>query len=157
MNPAIPLLIFAVAAGAPDGKVQDRPVHVSARDKEMNEAIDRARATLDGFLKIYAHPPRGADDFRLKVKVTDANGSEHLWIEPFKITASGFSGVVSNVPDTVESVAEGDTIEFQRGEITDWGYVQDGKQKGGFTVCVMFKHMGKDEADAYRRDYGFEC
>ena len=138
-------------------KVPDHSVLVASKDREMNEAIAKARATLDDFLRLNAHPPKGASAFKLKVKVTDTNGSEHLWITPFHVTEKGFAGRVSNEPDYVESVAEGDEIEFRREDITDWGYVQDGKQKGGYTVCVMFKHMSKEEADAYRRDYGFEC
>jgi uncharacterized protein YegJ (DUF2314 family) len=35
--------------------------------------------------------------------------------------------------------------------------VQDGKQKGSYTVCVMFKHMPAADVQRYRRDYGFEC
>lgn len=54
-------------------------------------------------------------------------------------------------------MAAGDTIPFQRADISDWGYVQDGKQKGSFTVCVLFRRMPSEEVERYRTDYGFEC
>lgn len=161
----VPIISFAVAtlaatgaSSAPDvEKAPDRSVLVAGKDQEMNEAIAKARATLDDFLRLKAKPPNGASAFKLKVKVTDEHGSEHLWVTPFHVTATGFAGTISNEPDYVESVAVGDEIEFPRGDITDWGYELNGKQKGSYTVCVMFKHMSKEEADMYRRDYGFEC
>jgi uncharacterized protein YegJ (DUF2314 family) len=135
----------------------DKPVLVASADSEMNAAIAHAQETLDAFLGIAAHPPTGASDFKLKVRVTDSHGTEHLWITPFSVTASGFSGVVADTPDYVTSVAYGQVIHFPRKEITDWGYVLAGKQKGSFTICVLFKRMPKDEVEQYRRDYGFEC
>jgi uncharacterized protein YegJ (DUF2314 family) len=157
MYPTIAALAIALATAAPADKVQDRTVVVSSDDAEMNGAIRKAQATLDEFLQVHARPPKGASGFRLKVRVEDAGGGEHLWIDPFEQTASGFSGIVANEPDYLRSVSIGDKITFQREDISDWGYVQDGKQKGSFTVCALFKHMTKEEADRYRQDYGFEC
>ncbi|WP_395681761.1 YegJ family protein [Dokdonella sp.] len=140
-----------------DEKMPDHTVLVSGEDREMNEAIAKAQASLDGFLRLKANPPKGAAGFKLKLKVTDGNGSEHLWITPFHATAKGFAGTVSNAPEYVESVTEGEEVEFRREDISDWGYELNGKQKGSYTVCVLFKHMDKEEVDVYRRDYGFEC
>ena len=53
-------------------------------------------------------------------------------------------------PETVRSVKLWDTVSFKRTQITDWGYEQDGKEFGSFTVCVMLKHMSAEEAAQYR-------
>lgn len=154
------LALAVFAASAPDesgNKAQDRTVMVSDEDRDMNAAMAKAQASLDDFLKLQANQPDGASDFRVKVKVTDENGSEHLWVTPFRVTADGFSGTVSNEPDVIQSVSFGEEIRFGKGDISDWGYKIDGKQKGSFTVCVLFKHMDKAEADRYRHDYGFDC
>jgi uncharacterized protein YegJ (DUF2314 family) len=138
-------------------KTDDRTVFVASEDKEMNAAIEKARSTLDAFLRLKANPPKGASGFKLKVKITDNNGSEHMWVTPFAETAAGFSGTIADEPEIVASVANGREISFTRQDISDWGFVQDGKQKGSFTVCVLLKHIPRAEVDAYRRDYGFEC
>lgn len=136
---------------------QDRVVHVEAADKAMNAAIGHAQQTLPGFLALAAKPPAGTKNYKLKVAVSDPNGTEHFWIIPFEPTASGFRGVVGNTPMTVKNVKEGQVIEFDRMRISDWGYERDGRQVGSFTVCVLFKQMPQVEADRYRREFGFDC
>lgn len=138
-------------------KVQDQTVMIQSEDPDMLAAMRKAQSSLGDFLRVAAHPPAGASGFKLKVKVTDAHGSEHMWVEPFRATRTGFAGTLTNEPDLVTNVRYGQEIVFTKQDISDWGYVQDGKQKGGFTVCVMFKHLPPAEVEMYRRDYGFEC
>lgn len=136
---------------------EDQTVLVASEDQEMNEAIAQARATLDEFLRIKANPPAGASDFKIKVQITDAHGSEHMWVTPFELSGQGFSGVLANEPEYVTSVKNGQTIRFSREDVSDWGYALNGKQKGSFTVCVVFKHLPAHEVEHYRRENGFEC
>lgn len=149
-------LLFSLSVLA-DEKPVDQTVLVRNEDTEMNDAIQLAQSTLDDFLKLYANPTKGTSGFKVKVKVTDSHGSEHMWVEPFKQNESGFIGTLANNPDYVRSVKLGQQLKFLRSDISDWGYVQDGKQKGIFTVCVAFKHMPKNEAQRYIDEYGFEC
>jgi uncharacterized protein YegJ (DUF2314 family) len=148
-------LFFSLSAVAE--KVDDHTVLIKTQEAEMVAAIEKAQASLDEFLKLVANPPKGASGFKLKVKITDSHGSEHFWVIPFKQMPSGFVGIVADEPEYVTSVKLGQQINFPRSDITDWGYIQDGKQKGSFTVCVMFKHMPAVEVDQYRKQYGFEC
>jgi len=147
LSVALPQAVFA----------KDTVVRVDQGDKDMNAAIEKARTTLDDFLKVFKDQPAGTSDFRLKVKITDSNGSEHFWVMPFKQVGKGFEGVIDNEPDIVESVEAGETYKFSRADITDWGYVKNGKQVGSFTVCAMFKSMSKAQVKHYRTEYGFEC
>jgi uncharacterized protein YegJ (DUF2314 family) len=135
----------------------DHTVSIGAEDEEMNAAIARAQASLDEFLKIARSPPAGASEFKLKVRIHDSHGTEHMWVTPFKQTTDGFTGVLADEPETVVSVENGQRLDFTRAQVSDWGYVLNGKQKGSFTVCVLFKHMPSGEVEQYRRDYGFEC
>jgi uncharacterized protein YegJ (DUF2314 family) len=144
--------VFAAAQSLP----QDRVTHVRNDDSEMNRAIAQAQASLDDFLALARNPPSGADTFKLKVKFSDPNGDEHMWVIPFQQNAKDFSGVLANAPETVRNVQLGQTVHFKRADITDWGYRRDGKQYGSFTVCVLFKHMPPDEVAAFR-SYGFQC
>lgn len=151
------LLIALVPMACWPAPKDDQTVRIRSEDDEMNAAIERAQATLEEFLKIARNPPAGASGFKLKVRLHDSHGTEHMWVTPFKQTPAGFTGVLDDEPESVTSVENGQTLTFTRAEISDWGYVQNGKQKGSFTVCVLFKHMPLNEVEQYRRDYGFEC
>lgn len=134
----------------------DQVVRVASEDAEMNQAIAKARATLDGFLALSRKPPKGAEGFKLKVKFSDEHGNEHMWVTPFQQDGDGFSGVLANEPERVRNVRAWQTVHFSRKDITDWGYERDGKQFGSFTVCVMLRRMPAEEAKAYLA-YGFQC
>ena len=140
-----------------DGKIRDKAYNISSQDAEMDAAITKARATLDDFLKIQANPPKGADEFKLKVMFTGGGNSEHIWVTPFQTTKTGFKGTLAGEPRYVTRLSNGQNVTFTRADITDWGYTLNGKQKGSYTVCVMFNHMPAADANRYRRDYGFEC
>jgi uncharacterized protein YegJ (DUF2314 family) len=149
------LLCLSVAASA--DPVPDQTLGVRSENQEMNAAIGAAQATLDDFLKLSANPPMGASRFKLKVKITDQHGTEVMWVAPFRQTDAGFVGRLADEPEVVTSVRNGQEFAFTRSQIADWGYALNGKQKGSFTVCVMFKHMPAAEVQKYRDDYGFEC
>lgn len=139
------------------GKIKDKVYNISSQDAEMEEAIGKARATLDDFLKIHAKPPAGADGFKIKVKFSGGGNDEHIWVTPFQVTSKGFTGTLAGQPRYVTHLENGQNVQFTRADVSDWGYEQGGKQKGSYTVCVMFKHMPAADAQRYRRDYGFEC
>lgn len=154
------LKVFFILALIPSLAVSqtatDQVIRVGGEDSEMNEAIAQARASLDDFLALSRKPPRGAKNFKLKVKFSDENGNEHMWVTPFKQNGDSFSGVLANEPETVRNVQAWQTVHFNRADITDWGYERNGKQFGSFTVCVLLRHMTAEEAKTYMA-YGFQC
>ena len=140
-----------------DGKIQNKVYNISSQDAEMEAAIAKARSTLDAFLKVQANPPKGAEDFKIKVLFTGGGNSEHIWVTPFQVTKTGFKGTLAGEPRYVKHLVNGQDVTFTRADVSDWGYTLNEKQKGSYTVCVMFNHMPAAEANRYRRDYGFEC
>ncbi|GLR13745.1 hypothetical protein GCM10007907_25350 [Chitinimonas prasina] len=160
MKSALFAAVCVLAAGfclAGDEKIGDQVVYVNDQDKAMNAAIAKAQATLDTFLQVAESKPSGTLGYKLKVRFEDENGAEHIWVTPFKREKTGFVGVVANDPEVVESVEAGKSYSFSRAQISDWGYVKDGKQVGSYTVCVIFKSMPADQVKRYKDDYGFEC
>lgn len=152
------LALAPVSAEAQDSNQGgDHVVAVAADDPDMAAAIAQARASLDDFLALSRTPPPGTDTFKLKVKITDGNATEHFWVIPFQRTETGFAGILANEPQSVHNVVIGQYIKFNRDDISDWGYTRNGHQVGSFTVCVMFKTMSKEEADYLRSNYGFDC
>ncbi|MCP4974704.1 MAG: DUF2314 domain-containing protein [Maribacter sp.] len=142
---------------ANDDKIDDRVVNVDEQNRVMNTAIMQARSTLDSFFKLHDAPPEGAENFKLKVMLSDENGVEHFWFTPFKRVEGGFAGVLVNEPSVVNSVEFGKVYGFKRDQITDWGYELNGRQYGSYTVCALFTFMEKEIVATYKRDHGFVC
>jgi uncharacterized protein YegJ (DUF2314 family) len=138
-------------------KIDDQIRYADESDPAMNEAIGKARSTLSEFFKIAADPPAGAEGFKLKIMVSDNSGVEHLWFSPFKEIEGGYAGVLVNEPGIIQSMKYGQVYAFKFSQITDWGYVLNGKQVGSYTVCVLFQTMPKDIVEQYKIDHGFEC
>ncbi len=161
MRYAKALLVFALitlpAVATSQQRNENEIVLVGATDPEMVAAIKHARATLPDFLKLFAHPPAGTDEYKLKVMVIDGDKTEHFWVTPFKVLADGFAGVIANDPEVVKSVKAGQVVRFERTLISDWGYTKNGRQIGSFTVCALFNKMPAEQADYYRKNHGFDC
>ena len=151
-------LIFLVSTfSAADTKIDNQVLYVSGEDRDMSQAIEQAQSTLDDFLAKAKNPPLGSSHFKLKVRLSDGNGVEHLWFIPFKEIDGGYKGALANEPEVVTSAIAGNIYVFKREQITDWGYELDGKQIGSFTVCVLFKSMDKEVVEKYKKDHGFDC
>ena len=126
-------------------------------DREMLGAISRARASLDQFLALADNPEPGMSVFKMKVVIRDGEDIEFFWVTPFRRAENGFEGVLANTPDIIRNVRLGETIRFSRDDVTDWGYVRNGRQVGSFTSCVLFKYLQPQIVDYLRRTNGFDC
>ena len=159
MKHLLAILLVIVSAGALGQAPRDENevVYVGTTDPDMIEAIKRARESLDDFLRLASNPVASTTGYKLKVMVRDGSDVEHFWVIPFQQTQDGFTGVLANESRTVRNVRGGQTISFSRADISDWGYIKDGRQIGSFTVCVLFNKMPKEQADYYRKNHGFDC
>ena len=151
------MLFFSLSSFAQGVRDENEIVFVGATDPDMVAAIRGARTGLDDFLKLAISPPDGSSGFKIKVVVKDANGVEHFWVTPFNPKGDAFEGRLANDPRVVRSVRAGQLIQFTRNEVSDWGYVKDGRQVGSYTICVLFKKMPREQADYYRKNHGFMC
>lgn len=124
----------------------------------MVAAIKKTQATLDTFLKKHESNKPNVQSYKLKVMITDKNDTEHFWVMPFKqIKKDSFEGILANEPRIVESVKYGERIKFDRSMISDWGYVENGKQIGSYTICALFGSMPKAQVAYYKNNHGFTC
>ena len=157
----VSILLFAANAfaqpTAQPSRDENEIVFVGTTDPDMINAIREARSSLDEFFKLASKPPAGATEFKLKVMVRDANGVEHFWVTPFKALPESFEGRLGNEPRLVKSVKLGQNIRFSRDDISDWGYVRNGRQVGSYTICELFKKMPREQAEYYRKNHGFDC
>ena len=154
------MILFCLIPDLSSGQAkrdENEIIMVPDADREMEKAIEEARRTLDDFLVLAAERPADVKGMKLKVRITDPNGTEHFWVTPFLRDGDGFQGTLANEPRIVRNVRIGQRIDFRRSDITDWGYVRDGKQFGSYTVCVLLKRAPKEQAEYYRREHGFQC
>src|SRR5882672_3725876 len=130
---------------------RDKVIDVAEDDAEMNVAIAKARETLPHFWQVFEKHERGENDFALKVKITDANGTEHFWANELKKQDGKIMGTISNDPNTVKTVKLGSRIEITEADISDWMYMREEKMIGNHTLKPLLKHMPKDEVNQLKR------
>ena len=140
--------LATLSAGCSRSK--DKVVNVSADDPEMNAAIAKARSTLPVFWKSFERPARNEDSFALKVKITDANGTEHFWVNEIQRKNGKISGEINNDPEIVKSVKIGQRIDVRDEQISDWMFTRNGKIVGNYTMRPLLKTLPKGEADRLR-------
>lgn len=125
-------------------------IDVPAHDEEMAIATKTARVSLDHFWQTLAQPHSGEHSFNLKVRLSDGNQVEHLWLQNPERTAGRMFGTINNDPVHVKNVKLGQRIEFTEDQISDWMFVRADKIVGNYTVRALFKFMPKEGADEYK-------
>lgn len=138
---------------------RDEIVNVPAGDAAMEAAFAKARATLDGFLDLLAAPPPGTRLYAVKLRITDGGNVEYFWANNLKRDGDRFSAQINNTPRSVRNVKMGQVMQFTRGEIYDWMYVDDGKRRmmGNFTACALLTRAKPEEAAEMKRATGLVC
>lgn len=67
---------------------------------------------------------------------------EQMWLNEVYFDGKKVRGVLLNQPNWIQSVSEGDPVEFPLNRLTDWMYVINSKAYGAFTVQAMRANMG---------------
>ena len=117
----------------------------------MTAAIAQARATLPQYWQLFEHPENGETNFSLKVKITDGTKIEHFWAVDIEQKDGAILGTIDNDPEVVKTVKMGDHIHIQEQDISDWGYVRNGKMFGKYTLRVILNRLPPQEAAKYRQ------
>lgn len=162
------LLIVVLLAGcsqATDAKTvlerakDDNMTEVPTGDPAMEAAFAKARASLDGFLKLEKNPPPNLSTFSVKVGIEQDGYKEFFWLSDLDETAGGYSAIIDNQPARVDRVRLGQRYEFARSEIVDWTYRDDERKTthGNFTGCALLSHEPPEQAEAFKREFGLSC
>jgi uncharacterized protein YegJ (DUF2314 family) len=149
------LLFSSLAIADPDERDRSEIIDVYETDIEMNNAIQKARDTLQDYINRLKNPQENDSDFALKVQVEDENGVEHFWVSEVEINKDGFIGYIANEPKLVKSVKYGEKVSFNKDIITDWSYDINGVRQGSYTLRVLLGRMSKNQAAYYRKQVGW--
>jgi uncharacterized protein YegJ (DUF2314 family) len=156
------LIVAAIVAAAVAGigilvarsrRLNPTVVSISVDDAEMNAAMARARAGQPVFWKDWAGPAPDETGFALKVKITDGDAVEHFWCLPVTGSPEAPSCAIDAAPEIVRNVREGQVIDVDPEQISDWMYMKGEKIRGGETIRALLPHLPKDQADAMRAKF----
>ncbi|MBM3794683.1 MAG: DUF2314 domain-containing protein [Acidobacteria bacterium] len=142
---AIVLLILAAWG---KGLPPDKLVQGGYDQKELEVATARARQESRKFIGLMME--RQGEDFVVKARIQDSNGTEHFWLENIRYVDGEFSGVISNEPGIVKNVRVGQSCKIKESDIEDWMFRRDGKIHGNYTMRPLVKSMPPEEAARYR-------
>lgn len=105
---------------------------------QMADAMREARETLPVFFAwLDAH--QDSDEQRaFKVGFPTRHKSvEYIWLVDIRRTADLVTGVVSDQPDDVPQLKEGDIVPIDVATVADWTFRRDGLHYGHFTTRVL--------------------
>jgi uncharacterized protein YegJ (DUF2314 family) len=108
--------------------------YVEDSDPEMTAAIAKAQQTLPQFWQEFDKREHGESNFVLVIRITDKGRIEHFFATDFERRDGKTMVTINNDLKIVASVKLGDRIEIPEADITDWGYMRDGKFVGNFTL-----------------------
>lgn len=119
-----------------------RRSHVQLPDNHpaLAPAIARAREEYAHFLRLVAQRPHNADDFCVRVRIAYDKGFEHCWFNRLEVTPYGLTGVLHAGAVTLTNPEFSDPVLIPEGDVTDWGYMTEGRAVGYFTTRVALRH-----------------
>lgn len=146
------LLALPPLAMAPAHAQRGGIVDVPNNDPAMEAAKAEARASLPDFWKALEKPAPGEDMFNLKVSIpVGGNSTQHIWVGSIERLSGGrIAGRLGNVPRDIKDKKEGDRIEFEDKDVSDWMFMRNGKIVGNQTLRPLIARMPKAQADRYR-------
>jgi uncharacterized protein YegJ (DUF2314 family) len=147
----------AKAQSATERALRDEIVMDDGNNPEMAQAMQNARASLPGFLKLAQRPRPAMRAMAVKVAVRDKDQTEFFCISPFSKTRMGYVGLIDNEPRLVKSVKINGKIVFKETEIVDWMYVEHDRMYGNYTACALMKNETSEERESYRKEFGLDC
>jgi uncharacterized protein YegJ (DUF2314 family) len=132
---------------------------------QMLEAFKKARSTFKYFWRELwweRHRIVPALDLAcVKVAFYQDNSSESptvefMWVGDIDFDGINVKGTLSNNPDKLINIKQGDTVEIPFHEINDWLFSIAGKTYGGFTIQLMRSEMDKKERKQHDKAWGLD-
>jgi uncharacterized protein YegJ (DUF2314 family) len=135
---------------------RDEVTLVKSDDPEMNAAIQKARDTVNAFIKELESPKPNQTDFSVKMKVVDGENNEHMWLNSVYYDGQFIHGNIANDPVYVKNVKLGEAVKVLPEDISDWMYVVDGKLVGGYTIRVLRNRLSPEEQNQFDSESWFK-
>jgi uncharacterized protein YegJ (DUF2314 family) len=149
------LLAMAVTSAGAQEPADRQLIAVAGNDSAMNAAIAEAQATIASFIQRLDHPPATQTDIGLKVRLTDGQAIEHVWLTDIKHDGDHFSGRINNDVERIHNYHVGDSVVVALSEVSDWLAIDRGQFIGGFSIRLLRARMSPAERAAFDRSVPF--
>jgi uncharacterized protein YegJ (DUF2314 family) len=106
-------------------------------DEAVNAAMALARRNLPKFIARLTDPAYAHCDFSVKVRMSQGDIVEHIWMTDVRYDGALFHGMISNEPLDLEGIEMGAQASATADEISDWVIWEGEELRGGFTVRVL--------------------
>jgi len=128
-------------------------------DPAMKRAFEKAKSSLDEFLRVSQRPSPDNVGFAVKVGIKEGRDTEYFWITDFGVNGEKFSGKIGNTPQMVQGLKLDQVYEFGRDQIVDWMYMDKPRRKmiGNFTYCALLTKEPPAQAAAARKRFNLDC
>ena len=142
---------------------------IAPGDPAMARAHEKSEKGLDAFLEKLSNPPPGTDNYSIKLGFTDkaegvalatdqmAGNVEYMWVYEIRASGDHFTALLDDTPEDIRNIKPGDRVEFEKSDIFDWLYIENGKIVGNYTVCPLLLAGPKEQLEEYRVKYGIVC
>jgi uncharacterized protein YegJ (DUF2314 family) len=117
---------------------QPDPV-ISMKDDDalLEAAAQEARKRWPEFARAFAERNSDSRSFAVKAPFRDGEEVEWMWLEVTSISPDVVEGNLGNRPGLVKNVREGDLLRVPVTIISDWIYLKEERQVGGFSIPVV--------------------
>ncbi len=154
-------LLMTVFVSCEQNQVVEREnepdVHsIKESNKEMNKAMQEARDTIKDFLTSFQNPSSTQTYFSIKVRFTEGDETEHIWLSDLDYKDSSFHGKVGNKPLKLSNINLGDLVKVDNKNISDWMIIDNRTLIGGFTIRVLRNGMSKSERENFDQSVPFK-
>jgi uncharacterized protein YegJ (DUF2314 family) len=115
---------------------RDDVVNVPENDPRMKAAIAEAKRRWPEFVKAFStHKP--GQVFLVKAMFIEGEEIEWMWVKPDQVTATSISGTLSDEPEFVKNVKQGQRVTKSASDIGDWAFGNGDQITGSFSDKVM--------------------
>jgi uncharacterized protein YegJ (DUF2314 family) len=145
------IMLSHCGRGAP-GERQDQITFVAADDSAMQEAIERARATVPELHRHLRNPSPTRTHTSVKLPLREGETVEHVWLSDVTYDGDRFHGWIDNDVELLRSWRLGDTVSVVADSISDWLVIDDGIATGGFSIPVLRDRLSDRERAQWDAD-----
>lgn len=129
-------------------------LHTATEDPRMNEAMARARETIQVILPKLA-TVEGQLPVSVKANIKSEGHSEHVWISNVKLVDGKFTGPLDNNPLYIKKYKVGDIISVAPEEISDWYAISGGRIHGGYTIYLVRARMSPQQRADFDKTFPY--
>lgn len=129
----------------------DPIIFLSGGDAAIAAAIKKAQATFPEFVRELELEARrvipALDAAIVKAFFPNPNRpdeGEHLFIDDILVEQGTVHGTIASAPQMVSGLSEGQRVSFPIAHVSDWFIVTNGRGKGGHTLDIIAKGMGRE-------------